>query len=467
MIPTPPATRGPRLRVLALLAAALLGGHATAQLAPQLSYEIAGPQQEGMFGHCVHGLGDLDKDGTPDFAVTGLQEEAPGQSRYFNAGSVHVYSGATGQELAVVYGEQLHGQYGRYTAGVGDFNGDGYPDLAVGAATESWPDLRSGFHCGAVYLISGAWILHRAGPKYLGPDPARPYLARGEGPNSKLGRSIAGMGDLDDDGYADLIVGAYEPHGAGPGYALAIFGPDGSRSRKLTVGNAPWAFFGVSVANAGDVDGNGEDDVLIGAFGANGAAGWQTGRAYLLSGESIADPGAPVQVLGVEEGRNAQDQFGRYVAGAGDLDGDGTPDLLVGAHFQDADGAGLRDNRGAVWIFSGAHFGAGAPLRQVHVEGGAGGAHFGNALSGCGDLDGDGVGEFLASGSYGNYTRVYSGGTGALLDTLTGGVGEQPLFGHSVRYLGRDLAGRAWIVLGAYQDALAGPDRGRVWVAAY
>jgi FG-GAP repeat len=167
--------------------------------------------------------------------------------------------------------------------------------------------------------------------------------------NEGFGSSLCGTGDIDGDGYGDLAVAANEGQCCnppiGPGYVRVLSGRDGSEIRTLR-GGPPGHLFGNAVANGGDLDSDCVPDLIIGAPGLTGRA-W-TGYVQVVSGRTgdlirtfTGDPGS---------------QYGYAVAGAGDVDGDCTPDIVIGAPNH-----GLF--RGAVFLYSGR---TGANLLAIH-----------------------------------------------------------------------------------------------------
>ncbi|MFH1680513.1 MAG: FG-GAP repeat protein [Candidatus Eisenbacteria bacterium] len=329
------------------------------------------------FGSSV-AAGDFDGDGIDDLAVGAQAAEGAAKARL--AGSVCVFFGRPGRGLAggavgpdeadvVILGAYAKHQIGMSLA-AGDLDGDGRADLAVGTMYGTGPDgHRSG--CGEARVFFG-----RPRDEF----PARIDLAANEADITLYGaethdRFAARMafGDLDGDGRDDLAVGAFYGDGPGgdryhAGEVSLLFGGERSRlprvvdlarSRLPTVfGREPSDTFGRAIAT-GDVDGDGFDDLLVGAYYGDGPENTRinAGESFLILGRprgsfpaelDLAAGGATV-VFGAEEG----DVSGRWVAAA-DLDGDGRKDILIGAHLASA-GGGTRSphNAGVVYILFG------------------------------------------------------------------------------------------------------------------
>jgi FG-GAP repeat len=225
-------------------------------------------------------------------------------------------------------------------------------------------------------------------------------------PGEALGQGLASLGDVDHDGVGDFAIGA--PYAfLYQGRLLVISGATGSTHLDL---GAPHTgtYFGCSVASIGDLDKDGTPDVLVGARGSS-MSGKPMGYATVVSGADGSD-------LLTVRGATNREQFGSAVAGVGDLDGDGVPDLLVGAP-----GLGL-ENPGATRAFSGAD---GSPLAGHDLVGAGDQDAQGFAVAACGDLNADSVPDYVvgAPGWNGRRGRVLfvSGATGAVLRTVEGG----------------------------------------------
>ena len=268
----------------------------------------SGDADDDFFGHAVAGVGDVNGDGVPDVAVGAPQHDGSAS----NAGRVKVFSGFDGSVLLTLDGGMANAKFGWSVAGAGDLNGDGRGDIIVGAVLDS----SAGTYAGRAQAFSGA-------------DGSLLLTIDGGAAGDWLGWSVAGVGDQDGDGVPDVAVGAPKV-GAGQGAATVHSGVDGTLIRILAASGSG-SLFGQALAAAGDVDGDGHQDIVVGA---PGPAGSGSGHARICSGQD----GSPLHDF---EGATAGDNLGRAVAGAGDVDGDGFPDVVLGA--PGFDGGGLAD----------------------------------------------------------------------------------------------------------------------------
>lgn len=297
---------------------------------------------------------DVNQDGVPDiFASTFVGNLG------IITGSVYVWSGATGQLLYEISSPGTQ-NYGEALAVVADRNGDQIPDLLVGSSDSTVSGM---VYCGLVDLRSGA-------------DGSFLHRWTGSADYMNFGKDVTELGDLNGDGVGEFAFGL-------PGYEIIrreggisiIDGANYQFLRSFTVFfHGPEQQLGMAVANPGDVNGDGIGDLLAGA---TSSGSHYNGRAYVFDGASLG-----TYVLHDFPGRGTSDFYGESLCGAGDVDQDGFADVLIGA-VQAGSG-----KTGYIELYSGRD---GSLMKDWA---GAAGDHLGHVAM-AGDINGDGASEIM------------------------------------------------------------------------
>jgi FG-GAP repeat protein len=436
MVRHPASPVGPFLRSLALDLTSLLALPAAAWGQATVLRTFSGTSPGDGLGFSVARAGDLNGDAVPDLVVGapqgGTLPSAPGYARAFSA--------VDGALLFALNGSDPGDRFGWAVAGAGDVDGDGVPDVIVGAPLSTTPPTVGGY--AQVFSGAGGGLLLTLAAS-----------AAGEG----FGRSVAGPGDLNGDGSADVVVGApaASPGGLASAGRATVFSGASGLSLQVFPGSAANDQLGSSLAGVGDVDGDLVADVLVGApqDGVFPTPGF--GYARLFSGSTGA-------VLLTIAGQSNNDYLGRSVDRLGDVSGDGVPDLLVGAPEFGIPGP---TGSGYARVLSPS---SATPL--LSVTGTIGAGAFGTSVAGVGDVNGDLVPDFAVGapevvGFLPGQVRVFSGANGAALLAFNGsspsdqfgfslaGVGDSNVDGVPDLLVGDPTplagAGRAKVVSGA------------------
>ena len=358
--------------------------------------------EEDEAGYPVAGAGDVDADGRADLLIGATRSEigapaggaaylvldpSPGEQSLSDAAAR--FLGATNE----VAGEDL--------SSGGDLNGDLYGDVIIGAEEGD----RGGINSGTVYFVMGpVW-----GDLELLPE-ADAWLF-GEEEQDYAGTGLATLGDVDEDGWADTLVGAANSDAVEPesGVVYVIYGPvsgevDLSTSLRLT-GAEAGSRIGISVAQAGDTDGDGVMDQVLGAD--DYFATTRPGVAYLVLGPVTTDLDV-ADADAVFQGEEAGSGAGFSVSGAGDMNSDGFADVVVGAYNQDG-------GTGVAFVITG-------PSSGESSLGDAAGVYLGEVVGDCagfsvagtGDVDGDDADDIIV-GAYLNDAAAPAAGSAYLV----------------------------------------------------
>ena len=401
-----------------LMSACLLGLVGTSQAQHHL-YTFPGDAANHYLYSCA-GVGDIDRDGHADVAA-GTFYDRPNQNGYMK-----VYSGRTGRVMLTFRGDSANDWLGWSLDGVGDVNKDGFPDVAVGSHRD---DKNSLTNNGTVYVISGAYIFKRIGTQIL-------YQWHGSASGDQLGRRVRSAGDVNNDGYPDIIAGAWFGN-----YARVFSGKDGKVIWTLS---GLTGLFGTGVDGAGDVDGDGHDDLIVGGHSVRN--GSNTGAAQVFSGKTgtplwtvygngslfgfqvagvgdlnldkvpeVAVSAATAHSVFVYNGRTGKllatiqgngNWLGYSLNGAGDINKDGFPDFVAGASRESGNAA----SSGAIWVISGKWFLIKtSPQVLYKFSGTSAGDQIGTACAVAGDINNDGYLDVLGGSWYDDDKGTSSG----------------------------------------------------------
>lgn len=338
----------------------------------------AGTLQRGYVGGAVAGGGDLNDDGFGDWVAgapgIGVDGTHPGRAYVFLGGDP-----PDAVPDLVLEGEVAGGQFGAAVCLVPDLDGDGYADLVVGAP-------RAGD--GRVYV-------YRGGPLPLDDTPDRVLHARAD--DRRFGKSLAALPDQNGDGRDELLVGVPRSSEAAT-WAGAVLLYHGTADLDTVpdmvfLGEVAGDEFGTSLAVSPDADGDGQQDLIVGAQFANAGLMVDAGKAYLFRAGTVLDSTADLTFTG----SGTEDRLGAAVAARLDWNGDAAGDIAVGA--PDYDDAGTLD-AGACYVF----FGGGMldATADTMIVGPGSGVHLGTSAAGGGDIRHNGRGALLVGGYNGS-----------------------------------------------------------------
>ncbi|CAC9599176.1 hypothetical protein formerly called flagellar hook-length control protein FliK [uncultured Gammaproteobacteria bacterium] len=366
----------------------------------------------------VSNAGDVNGDGLDDLIVGARRADL--NNNQLDSGKSYVIFGkidsttinlsaiASGTGGFVIIGEDALDKSGDSVSNAGDVNGDGLDDLIVGAYTAT-PDSKS--QAGKSYVIFGKKDSTAIELSAIASGTGG-FVINGENADDWSGYPVSTAGDVNGDGLDDLIVGSTEAESR-TGKSYVIFGKtDGTVINLSAIGTGGFVINGentgdqssISVSNAGDVNGDGLDDLIVGAFHADVSGKSDAGKSYVIFGKkdsTAIDLSAIASGTGgfVINGENVNDISGFSTSSAGDINGDGLDDLIVGAYQADPNG---KSNAGKSYVVFGKTDSTAINLSAI--ASGTGGFVIngenvddisGNSVSTAGDVNGDGLNDLI------------------------------------------------------------------------
>ncbi|AUB43742.1 Ca2+-binding protein, RTX toxin-related (plasmid) [Nostoc flagelliforme CCNUN1] len=439
-------------------------------------------------GSSVSNAGDINNDGIDDLIIGAYSASpngisAAGQSYVVfggrnlgSSGSLNL-SDLNGTNGFLINGINRNDESGYSVSNAGDINNDGIDDLIIGAY-RAYPNGK--YNAGQSYVVFGGANLGSGSSLNLSDlNGTNGFLINGINQSDFSGYSVSNAGDINGDGIDDLIIGAYnaDPNGiseAGQSYVVfggRNLGSSGSLNPSdlngtngfLINGIAKYDYSGYSVSNAGDINNDGIDDLIIGAPGADPNGISFAGQSYVVFGGKNIGSGGSLNLSDLNgtngfliNGIASADYSGTSVSNAGDIDNDGIDDLIIGAYR--ASSNGKYNNAGQSYVvFGGANLGSGSSLNLSDlngingflINGIAANDSLGKSISNAGDINNDGIDDLIIGALYADSNgkddagqsyvvfggkNIGSGGTIILrgtadADTLIGTIGNNIIDG--------------------------------------
>lgn len=406
---------------------------------------LPGTQSNSQAGYSVAGLGSVNDDIFPDIMVG-----APLHTVAFQEGWVYTYYGSSGGMDSLpdlVYQNPAQdAHYGASVSGAGDVNADGFDDAIIGAFNYPNAGLQYGaafVHLGGIQGLDSNWVFALYGTS--------------SNPTGRVGFSVSDAGDVNGDGFDDIIIGnpyfnaPYLNAGSAHLYYGSAYGIDTTVNGHVDLfGSQANEGFGNCVTGAGDLNGDGFDDIAIGASTYSNGQTYE-GAVYVYLGDSS---GLITPAAMIIESNQASAILGYAVSEAGDVNGDGFDDLAMTAYNYDNGHSG----EGIAWVHHGGPNGL-DPNPAVLLEVNQQNAFFGYSLDAVGDLNADGFDDIAVGSPHYDDTVSTEGIVNLYLGSPTGispvpiqSLGEQKI--HS--WFGESVAGVGDVNQDGYDDVLVG-----------
>ena len=400
-------------------------------------FVIKGIDESDYSGNSVSSAGDINGDGIDDLIIGAYNADPNGTS---GAGESYVVFGSKngfaesidlaaldGHNGFVIKGIGENDYSGTSVSSAGDVNGDGIDDLIIGA---DYADPNGTSNAGESYVVFGSKNGFAESIDLAALDGTNGFVLNGIDEGDRSGYAVNSAGDVNNDGIDDLIIGAFEAAPDGNNYAgesYVVFGSKNGFAASIELSSLDGTngfvikgidegdYSGFSVNSAGDINGDGIDDLIIGAYGADRNGNNYAGESYVVFGsKSGFDESIDLAALDgtngfVLKGINEGDYSGFFVSSAGDVNGDGIDDLIIGAPL-----ANPNDNNraGESYIVFGSDDGFDESIDLAVLDGTNGfvikgideGDFSGVSVNSAGDVNGDGIDDVII-GAYGADTN--------------------------------------------------------------